>query len=199
MRLLYRNLRLLFVIVLVIFSTFSFLNLPGIQRVKGEKAIEPKGYWFLLSRKSNVEYLYFGAYRNKENSELIREFKVKSGVPGEKPTPLPELLGREYWKVVSKMENLENPETAPYFLTLDIPVSEAEPYGPEPYLECNGQCNWILPGSFGLHGVGGDDSRLAADNLGSSGCVRHSDSDITFLYNLLDPSGEEIRYYIQDI
>ena len=68
-----------------------------------------------------------------------------------------------------------------------------------PYTECNGQCNWILPGAFGLHGVNGDLSRLSIENPGSSGCIRHSDEDITYLYNNLDPQKEEIRYYIEDI
>lgn len=48
--------------------------------------------------------------------------------------------------MIDKVEAVDNPETAPYFLTLDIPVSDEEPFGPAPYLECDGQCNWVLPG-----------------------------------------------------
>lgn len=156
-------------------------------------------YWLVLYRKSNQEFLYQGVPGDKDRSQLLRQFKVKSGIPGERPTPLPKLLNRGYWVITAEAEQKENPETSPYFLTLDIPVSEAEPYGPTPYMECNGQCNWILPGSFGLHGSGGDPEKLSETNPGSSGCIRHFDEDITYLYNLLDPQKEEIRYYIEDI
>lgn len=190
-----------------------------------------ESYWFLLHRKSNIEYLYSGMPGEREKSRLIKTFTVKAGIPGERPTPLPKLLGREYWLITGKAETQDNPETAPYFLILDIPYSEEYPYGPTPYLECNDpadastfaapspklwrvgdkasedkeamagkqQCDWILPGSFGLHGINGDESRLALDNPGSSGCIRHKDEDITYLYNLLDPEREKIRYYIEDI
>lgn len=84
-------------------------------------------------------------------------------------------------------------------LTLNIPVSDTEPFGPEPYLECNGQCNWILPGAFGLHGSGGNPEKLSSTDPGSSGCIRHTDEDITYLYNILDHQKAEIRYYIKDI
>lgn len=155
-------------------------------------------YWFLLHRKSNTEELYYGLPNDKNQSKLIKNFIVKTGIPGEKPTPLPQLLGREYWKVIDKVEAFDNEETAPYFLTLDVPVSEEEPFGPTPYLECNGQCNWILPGYFGLHGTASNEVKLSKDDPGSSGCIRHKDEDITYLYQLLDPKKEEIRYYIQD-
>lgn len=161
---------------------------------------EPKSqYWFLLHRKSQVEKLYYGEPGNEENSALVKTFKVKTGIAGKKPTPLPQLVGRDYWVIVDKVEAFDNPETAPYFLTLDVPISEEEPYGPTPYLECDGQCNWELPGYFGLHGIAGDPSKLSEENEGSSGCIRHTDEDITYLYNLLDPKKEQIRYYIQDI
>ena len=124
---------------------------------------------------------------------------MKTGNPGERPTPLPQLLGRQYWLVNGKYETKDNPETAPYFLSLDIPVSEEEPFGPNAYPECEGGCNWILPGSFGLHGVAGNMEKLSADDPGSSGCIRHFDEDITYLYNLLDPQAEEIRYFIKDV
>ncbi len=155
-------------------------------------------YWFRLHRVSNVEYLYKGVPGDEEQSQLLKTFDVKTGVRGKKPTPLPQLLGREYWLIVDKMESFDNTETAPYFLVLDVPIPEEEPYGPEPYLECDGQCNWELPGYFGLHGIASDESKISKENEGSSGCVRHRDEDITYLYNLLDPKNEEIRYYVID-
>lgn len=154
-------------------------------------------YWLLLHRKSNQEFLYHGVSGNLNQSSLIKSFKVKTGIPGEKPTPLPKLLGREYWIITDKVDSSENLETSPYFLTLDIPVTEEEPYGPENYPECEGGCNWEIPGAFGLHGVNGDLSRLEGD--GSSGCIRHTDEDITYLYNILDPQKNEVRYYIEEI
>lgn len=156
-------------------------------------------FWLLLWRKSNVEFLYKGVPGSARESQLVKVFFVKTGIPGEKPTPLPKLLGRDYWVLVNKESSEGNPETAPYFLTLDIPVTEEEPFGPVPYTECNGQCNWILPGAFGLHGVAGDETRLSKENSGSSGCIRHKDEDITFLYNLFNPDIKEVRYYIEDI
>lgn len=162
------------------------------------KVQEKDTYWFVLYRKSNKEELYRGIAGDKNNSKLLKIFQVKVGIPGERPTPLPQLLGREYWIIVEKHEELENPETAPYFLTLNIPVSDSEPFGPVPYVECNGQCNWVRAGSFGLHGTGGNPGKLSKEDPGSSGCVRHNDEDITFLYNLLDPQKDEIRYYVED-
>ncbi len=192
----------------IAFLTIFFVILGGIFYLSGQKTQEgdiagvqepPKQYWFMLHRKSQVEMLYYGEPGNTSNSSLIKTFYVKTGVPGKKPTPLPSLVGREYWLLVGKEEAFDNPETAPYFLTLDVPVGDEEPYGPSPYLECDGQCNWELPGYFGLHGVAGDPSKLSTENEGSSGCIRHTDEDITYLYNLLNPTKEEIRYYIQDI
>lgn len=157
-------------------------------------------YWFELHRRSNKEYLYFGVPNDKTDSSLLKEFVVKSGIPEERPTPLPKLLNKDYWLITKKESSEDNPETAPYFLTLNIPAPSDFPYGPTPYTECGGmQCDWILPGAFGLHGVNGDNTRLDVENPGSSGCIRHSDADITYLYNLLDPGKEEIRYYIVDI
>jgi hypothetical protein len=181
----------------VIFISKNFDNpVQSVLSVSGE---ENKNYWFYLERKSNIEKLFYGVPGNTSKSQLVKQFIVKTGIPGERPTPLPKLLGLDYWIITDKIETFESPETAPYFLTLNIPVSEEEPFGPIPYLECNGQCNWILPGAFGLHGIGGDISKISPGNLGSSGCIRHSDEDITYLYNLLDPINNEIRYYIEDI
>lgn len=157
------------------------------------------GYWLVYYRKSNIEVLLKGVPGDKNKSRLVRTFRVKGGAPGERPTPLPQLLGKKYWVITKKFDSSENFETSPYFLELNVPASEVEPYGPAPYLECNGQCNWQLPGPFGLHGINGDESRLSSENFGSSGCVRHSDKDITYLYNLIDPSKEEVRYYIEDL
>lgn len=163
-------------------------------------------YWFVLHRKSNVELLYKGKPGAESKSRLIRAFHVKAGVPGERPTPLPQVLGKKYWVITKKFDTSDNFETAPYFLELNIPAPSIPPYGPSPYLECDGpagergeQCDWGIPGSFGLHGVAGDLTRLDSDNVGSSGCIRHADEDITYLYKLLDPKDTEIRYYIQDI
>jgi lipoprotein-anchoring transpeptidase ErfK/SrfK len=157
-----------------------------------------KTYWFMLNRKSNIEFLYHGTPGNTTESNLIKQFKVKSGVPGQSPTPLPELLGRKYWLITHKENSMDNPDTAPFFLRLDVPTDGNWPYGPVPYVECDGQCDWALPGYFGLHGTGGKSEKLAKKDLGSSGCIRHSDKDITYLYNLLNPEKEAIRYYIKD-
>ncbi len=158
-----------------------------------------KSYWFKLHRKSNLEYLYLGEPGNESQSELVKVFNVKTGIPGKRPTPLPKLLEKEYWLITGKYETPDNPETAPYFLALDVPVTEEAPFGPEPYLECNGQCNWELPGSFGLHGNNDDPEKLAGTNPGSSGCIRHTVEDITYLYNLLDPQNSQVRYYVDDV
>ncbi len=188
--------QLLPVLVLIFFG----IVLAGIFKKDVQApTISKQTHWLILHRKSNVEYLYFGTPGEKEKSKLIKTFMVKAGIPGERPTPLPRLLGREYWKITGKVDTRDSFETSPYFLILDVPYSEQFPFGPTPYLECDGQCDWIVPGSFGLHGINGDLSRLAADNSGSSGCIRHSDKDITYLYNLFDPEKEEIRYYIEDI
>lgn len=167
------------------------------EKVLGEESNDT--YWFILHRKSNLEYLYYGTPGQKEESELVKKFQVKTGVPGQKPTPLPQLMGREYWVITQKFETFESEETAPYFIALDIPTTENPPYGPVPYEECEGQCNWEIPGLFGLHGVAGVNKRLALQNEGSSGCIRHKDQDIAYLYNLLEPEKEEIRYYVLDI
>lgn len=156
-------------------------------------------YWFMLYRQSQKEELYQGTPGSKSQSILIKTFQVKTGRPGERPTPLPQLAGRKYWLLTEKREEKENPETAPYFLTLDVPGIEEAPFGPVPYTECGGeQCDWILPGAFGLHGTAGHPEKLSEDDPGSSGCIRHRDEDITYLYNLLDPENNEIRYYIED-
>lgn len=157
---------------------------------------EKNEYWLVFYRKSNKEELYNGVPGDRGKSTLIKTFQVKGGVPGEKPTPLPQLLGKEYWTITEKIDASDNEETAPYFLALDVPISEDPPYGPTPYLECDGQCDWELPGMFGLHGVAGDPSRLSAENEGSSGCIRHSNEDIVYLHSLLEIG---TRYYIQDI
>lgn len=174
---------------------------------KKQSAPKPikESYWFVLHRKSNKEYLYQGVAGDKGKSKLIKTFQVKTGIPGERPTPLPQLVGRKYWKIIGKVETKDDPETAPYFLILDIPYSEEYPFGPSPYLECIGptgergdQCDWIVPGSFGLHGINGNESRLSKEDPGSSGCVRHKGEDITYLYKTINTE-EETRYYIEDI
>ena len=204
----YKRIEVFFALVFLLGFFVGTLSRFPVEPQKEVLSLEitQEKYWVVLHRKSNVEFLYKGIPNDLQNSELVRVFKVKAGIPGERPTPLPELLGRDYWIITDKSESKDDPETSPYFLTLDIPVSELEPYGPTPYLECVGpasqrgeQCNWILPGSFGLHGVNNDLSRLSNFDFGSSGCIRHSDEDITYLYYLLQPKDEEIRYYIKDI
>lgn len=169
------------------------------QEVLAEKSESPKEYWFILHRKSKKEYLYQGTPGDIHNSQLIKEFQVNVGIENERPTPLPKLFGREYWNIIAEFETTTDPETAPYFLTLDIPWSDVYPFGPQPYTECNGaQCDWVRPGSFGLHGIANTPSKLT--DAGSSGCIRHTDEEITYLYNLLDPSEQKpIRYYIEDV
>ena len=119
------------------------------------------------------------------------------GIENERPTPLPKLMGKNYWNIIGKSDSSQDPETAPYFLTLDIPWSDNYPFGPKPYNECFGQCNWVRPGPFGLHGVGGNLDKLT--DSGSSGCIRHNDDEITYIYNLINPSIDNpIRYYVYD-
>ena len=191
-----------FLVLFLLFIIGSVLSIGFFMKTETlseqSSRTQKTSYWFLLNRKSNVEKFYKGEPGDEKNSKLIKTFTVKTGMPGERPTPLPQLVGREYW-VLTKKEVSDNPETAPYFLTLDVPVSDEEPFGPTPYLECNGQCNWVTNGLFGLHGVAGHPEKLSVEDPGSSGCIRHKDEDITYLYNLLEPEKEEIRYYIQDL
>ncbi len=191
-----KKLILLFVLAT---SLISLLAIDGPKAQQKEISSPEKSHWFMLHRKSGIEHLYYGKMGDVNNSRLVKTFQVKSGNPDSSPTPLPNLLGRDYWLVIKKESSSDNPETAPYFLTLNIPVSKDLPYGPDPYSECDGQCDWVLPGYFGLHGVNGNSLKLSKDDLGSSGCIRHSDEDITYLFNLLDPEKEEIRYYVEDI
>lgn len=187
--------RILFFSLFFSISIPLFLFIPFFQ--SREQPATQKEYWFMLYRSSNKELLYYGIPGERENSTLIKQITVKTGEPGEKPTPLPTLLGREHWNIVNAFSTQDHPDTAPYFLTLDIPHSDQEPFGPTPYEECNGQCNWELPGPFGLHGVASDSSKLTKDNPGSSGCIRHTDEDISYLFSLLNNSWP-VRYYIQD-
>ena len=188
-------------VTLIIFLLGACVGASGmafsVQEKKPVQTVEKSGYWFVLHRESNIELLYKGVLGDAKRSDLVRSFRVKTGVPGERPTPLPQMIGRDYWLVTAKSTS-DNPETAPYFITLDVPTSDEPPFGPKPYEECGGQCDWVIPGAFGLHGVNGDPSRLSDENSGSSGCVRHSDEDITYLYKLLNPDKEEIRYYVED-
>lgn len=174
---------------LLIFNHTTFLQSEQKQR---------NDFWFILHRKSNTEELFQGIPGEKNRSTHIKTFKVKTGRPGERPTPLPQLLEKEYWLIIKKQPEPDNLETAPYFLTLNIPAPSEPPYGPEPYEECNGQCDWVKPGDFGLHGIAGDPQKLSNEDPGSSGCIRHTDEDITYLYNVLDPENMEIRYYVED-
>lgn len=198
---------IIFAILALIAGFILFIDSVVSQKfIDVKSATVPDSYWFVLHRKSNTEELLKGTPGDKSKSSLVKKFNVKTGIPGERPTPLPGLLGREYWVLTDEFETPDNLETSPYFLTLDVPVTDFEPYGPVGYEECDGpaspnrgeQCNWITPGAFGLHGVASDSSRLSVDNPGSSGCIRHSDEDITYLFNLLDPKSQQIRYYVED-
>jgi lipoprotein-anchoring transpeptidase ErfK/SrfK len=186
------------VLLLIGFGIFSVKSLNQTPPIPLTTQVT-QSHWLVLHRKSNIEYLFYGVPGDANQSELLKTFKVKTGIPGERPTPIPQLLGQNYWLITEKFDSSENPDTAPFFLKLNVPAPSEQPFGPSPYTECNGQCNWILPGAFGLHGVAGDSSKLSDANPGSSGCIRHSDEDITFLYNTLDPAKEETRYYIEDL
>lgn len=193
-------------LLLAVFLTLIAFSLFSQQTRYAVFDTPQKEYWMLLERKSNREFLYYGIPGQKEQSKREGIFRVKTGIPGERPTPLPQLFGREYWLITKKYSSVENPETAPYFLELDVPGGMEEPFGPVPYLECEGsefawprgQCNWAVPGEFGLHGINGDLTRLSDEDLGSSGCIRHKDEDITYLFNLLKPEEKPVRYYIQN-
>ncbi len=191
----------IFGLVFIIGSIFVFHK----SFVHQEEMIVPAKYWLRLARTSQTETLYKGTPGDANHSQIIRVFQVKTGIDGKSPTPLPRLMGREYWKIIKKESSSDNPDTAPYFLTLDIPSGIDWPYGPTPYEECidpvsgeNAQCDWVQPGFFGLHGVAGNEDKLSSENEGSLGCIRHKDEDITYLYELLDPENEEIRYYVDE-
>ncbi len=192
------GLSLLLISSILLLHFLSAIQKPLISINELEEKQKPE-YWFLLLRKSQAELLYFGVPGSISKSEIVKIFTVKTGVPDKKPTPLPKLLGRQYWLITAEKEVFGSPETAPYFLSLDIPVSDQPPYGPTPYPECFGSCNWEVPGEFGLHGVGGDMSKLSIADPGSSGCIRHKDEDIAYLFDLLDPQNGAIRYYIEEI
>lgn len=182
----------------VLLGIYQFQKNENKTVVVQKETTNAREYWMVLHRKSNKEFLYQGVPGDAQKSSLLKEFKVKVGVPNEKPTPLPRLLGREYWIIIKKYSSSENPETAPYFLELDVPSGPDWPFGPTPYNECNGrQCDWGLPGYFGLHGVSGDPTKLSSENAGSSGCIRHSDSDITYLYDTLNVE-KGVKYYIEE-
>jgi lipoprotein-anchoring transpeptidase ErfK/SrfK len=194
------KLGLLIILLAPYFWAFSY-NSTEPEKIEDTASVQ-NSYWLALDRDLGKEYLYYGVPGELDNSKLEAEFQVKIGASWS-PTPLPQLLGKEYWVIVDKVSSEENPETAPYFLQLDVPTTDEWPYGPVPYTECkdlatgeNIQCDWVMPGYFGLHGVNGNDFKLSSDDYGSSGCIRHRDEDITYLYNLLDPKSEEIRYYV---
>lgn len=93
----------------------------GYSVKKDEKKVlssiaQKESYWFVLHRRSNMEYLYLGVPGEENKSKLVKAFKVKAGIPNQTPTPLPQLLNREYWLIVDELEETENPETTPSFL-----------------------------------------------------------------------------------
>ena len=198
----YLTLSLVLILILLVLSFFFQSGPPQKKEVLSEQTniLPPRlDYWMLLQRKSKQEYLFKGIPGDQSKSTLIKQFPVNVGISGERPTPLPQLVGKEYWNIIAKNDVRNDPETAPYFLTLDVPWSDEYPFGPAPYTECNGeQCDWVRPGSFGLHGIAATPEKLTDE--GSSGCIRHTDEDITYLYNLLTPSEQTpIRYYVEDV
>ncbi len=176
-------------LIAVVFLCFFFM----MHTVQAEE--QSTLYWFSLSRTAQMEWLYVGTPGNKWASIPIGIYTVKTGRATSRPTPVPQLTGHAYWRI-TRTYGTQNPETAQYFLELDVPVSDGPPFGPLSYPECGGNCNWVLPGAFGLHGINGDRSKLSDADPGSSGCIRHKDQDIRALYNLLDPNKGEIRYYV---
>lgn len=102
----------LFFIFILVSGAYFFKTAVADQ---SKEILSQKNYWFLLHRKSNKEFLYFGEPGKANKSALVKNFDVKTGAAGKRPTPLPQLLGREYWLVVDKIDSKENPETAPYF------------------------------------------------------------------------------------
>lgn len=202
MSLFFKKIVLLIILLIPFFWLYTY-ETPN-KAIAEASVNEKTSYWFALHRDQSKEILYSGNPGEVENSQIVREFRVKTGSTWS-PTPLPELMGREYWTIVAKQSSADNPNTAPYFLQLDVPVEDEWPYGPVPYTECideatgeSIQCDWVIPGFFGLHGIGGNPDKLSDSDLGSSGCIRHSDNDITYLYELLDPENEEVRYYVFD-
>ena len=191
-----KTLVLLLIVILV--GIASIIETQTHFAEEQKQLAKQQDYWFLLQRKSQVEHLFQGVPGDIEHSKKIMTFQVKTGRPGERPTPLPQLVGKDYWVITEMHPEFESTETAPYFITLDVPAPLEPPYGPVPYEECDGQCDWILPGDFGLHGIAGNPEKLSKEDPGSSGCVRHTDKDITYLYNLLKDEKREIRYYIED-
>lgn len=193
--------RILAVVIISLYlNAYPYNNFLADEPTQGEilSVSDENEYWLLLKRKSNIELLYHGKPGIESESSLVKQFVVKTGVEGKRPTPLPQLVHREYWLLTNKYSARDNLEIGPFFLKLDIPYSYTPPYGPEPYKECDGQCNWQTPGSFGLHGIAGDNSKLSSEDKGSSGCVRHYDGDIAYLYHIL-PEDKQIKYYIKDI
>src|SRR5690606_13154546 len=100
-------------VVVLILAGILFTQVQSISKPLSGDDVPKPAYWFMLHRKSNIEYLYLGEPGNQQKSQLIKKFQVKTGIPGERPTPLPELVGREYWVLTDKMEAFNNPETAP--------------------------------------------------------------------------------------
>lgn len=190
---------LLFALIFIIGIISIIPKQVNLSKRENKEITKENNYWLFLHRKSNKEYLYQGVPGDLSKSELIKLFTVKTGIPNEAPTPLPKILGKKYWRIIDKEMEPDSQNVGPHFLTLDIPSDGEYPFGPTPYEECIGQCNWLIPGYFGLHGVGGDLSKLSANDPGSLGCVRHKDEDITYLYNVINPKEQEVRYYIEDI
>src|SRR3989339_1490036 len=73
-----RQMKKIFFILLIFFifigtgsAIIGYLNK---DRVKGVQSGGKKSYWFVLHRKSNAEYLYYGESGNEYKSDLVRIF-----------------------------------------------------------------------------------------------------------------------------
>jgi lipoprotein-anchoring transpeptidase ErfK/SrfK len=122
------------------------------------------------------------------NGKLYRNYRVNIGKVGE-PTPKPAPCGRKYWKLTHAVE--DHPEFG-HFIYMDVPY-KGKSNGPANYIEDGLLSHWEVSGPFGLH-MG----RISQKNIRtSSGCVRHSESDIEELYKILKLLDDwPYRYYV---
>ncbi len=174
-------------------------------------------YWFLLNRQKRYEILYKGTPEKITQSQVVKISTINPGSPGDEPTPIPQKLGKKFWSLTGevRLHPQDSDPTGyekfgPYFIVLDVPFkNQPDPscnnngttdcYGPVPYKECgpslDQQCNWHTPGEFAIHG----NDKL--DPPGSAGCVRHSNTDITEIYDTLNNAkaiNSNTRYYAID-
>src|SRR5688572_16212552 len=106
---------LIIILIMIAGAGGIFLNKPKIQKVslQSDQQKVAQNYWFMLHRKSKKEFLYQGIPGDLANSTLVKEFQVNVGIEGQRPTPLPELVGRAYWNLIAEYDTAADPETAP--------------------------------------------------------------------------------------